>query len=149
MTINDKSSLLQELSHAKIAHMRWVKRADHLISGLPVDKESIPIESTSCAFGKWLYNMSASVRINESFKYLIEQIEFHHDNLHDNYISIYKIYFVMPKNRSFLYKIMTFNSHEVSEEEKILAKNYYKMLKKSSDELLALLDKFDLTVRAI
>jgi len=147
MTINNKSSILQELSHAKIAHMRWIKHADHLISGLPVDKNFIPLEATSCGFGKWLYSTGSKLRTDEKFKYLIEQIEFHHDNLHETYMSIYKIYFVMPENRSLIHKIITFNNKEPSKDEKELAKKYYLILEKSSNDLLNLLDKFDLIVR--
>jgi len=147
MTMNEKSANLQELSYAKIAHMRWVKRADHLISDLPVDKNFIPLEATSCGFGKWLYSRGSILRIDERFKYLIEQIEFHHDNLHDTYKSIYKIYFILPENRSFLHKMMTLNSQELSKDEKELAKKHYEILQKSSDNLLLLLDKFDLELR--
>jgi len=87
-----KAQVLQELSKAKIAHMRWVKRADHLISDLPVDKEFIPLEATSCGFGKWLYTGTGlELRSVDKFKYIIEQIEFHHDNLHDLYRAPLKI----------------------------------------------------------
>ena len=149
MTVNEKSAILQELSNAKIAHMRWVKRADHLVSDLPIDKEFIPLEAISCGFGKWLYTTGSDLRANEDFKYLIEQIEFHHDNLHDTYMSIYKIYFVVPEHRSLLHKVMTFNSHDVSKKEKEFAKKHYSILEKSSTNLLALLDKFDILVRGM
>jgi hypothetical protein len=143
-----KSVILQELSKAKIAHMRWVKRADHLISGLPVDKEFIPLEATTCGFGKWLYgDIGSKLRVNEKFKHLIEQIEFHHDNLHDVYSRIYTIYFVVPQKRSLLYKIVTFNRKEVSKKEQEEAKKYFESLKRSSEELLALLDRFEYEVK--
>jgi len=143
-----KSHILQELSKAKVAHMRWVKRADHLISDLPVDKEFIPLEATTCGFGQWLYKGSGSeLRSLEKFKYIIEQIEFHHDNLHELYSNIYKIYFVMPEKRSLLHKIVTFNSKTISAKEKGEAKKYFTLLKKSSEDLIELLDKFDQEAR--
>jgi len=145
-----KSSILQEVSQAKIAHMRWVKRADHLISDLPVDKEFIPLEATTCGFGKWLYaEMGSQLRVMETFKYIMEQLEFHHDNLHESYSKIYKIYFVMPEKRSLLHKLVTFNSKTVSNKEKEEAKKYFDILKKSSDDLIALLDKFENEVRGV
>ena len=148
--MNTKSSILQEVSQAKIAHMRWVKRADHLISDLPVDKEFIPLEATNCGFGRWLYSETASqLRVTETFKYMLEQIEFHHDNLHDAYSKIYKIYFIMPEKRSLLHKLVTFNSKTVSDEEKVEAKKYFEILKKSSEDLIALLDKFESEVRGV
>jgi hypothetical protein len=143
-----KSTILQELSSAKIAHMRWVKRADHLISGLPVDKEFIPLESTTCGFGKWLYGeVGQKLRLEEEFKSIIEQIEFHHDNLHDVYGEIYKIFFVMPEQRSLLHKIITFNSKKVSEKEKMRAKEYFHSLQKSSTDLIGLLEKLESMVK--
>ena len=143
-----KSVVLQELSKAKIAHMRWVKRADHLISDLPIDKEFIPLEATTCGFGRWLYgDVGNKLRITDRFQHLIEQIEFHHDNLHDTYSKIYNIYFVMPEKRSLLHKIVTFNSKKVSAKEKEEAKKYFKQLKKSSEDLIALLDRFEREVR--
>jgi len=143
-----KAMIIQELNNAKIAHMRWVKRADHLISGLPVDKEFIPLESTTCGFGKWLYGeVGQKLRLEEEFKSIIEQIEFHHDNLHDVYGEIYKIFFVMPEQRSLLHKIMTFNSKKVSDKEKAKAKDYFHSLQKSSTELIALLEKLEIRVK--
>jgi len=144
-----KATIIQELNSAKIAHMRWVKRADHLISGLPVDKEFIPLEPTTCGFGKWFYGeVGQKLRLEEEFKSIIEQIEFHHDNLHDVYGEIYKIFFIMPEQRSLLHKIMTFNSKKVSDKEKAKAKDYFHSLQKSSTELLALLEKLETMVRA-
>jgi len=144
-----KSVILQELSKAKIAHMRWVKRADHLISGLPVDKEFIPLEATTCGFGKWFYgDMGNNLRTTERFKHLFEQIEFHHDNLHDNYSRIYNLYFVMPEKRSLLHKMVTFNSKKVSAKEKEEAKKYFEQLKKSSEDLIVLLERLEREVRA-
>ena len=147
MTLNEKSLILQELSHAKISHMRWVKRAEHLISDLPVDKDFIPLEATTCEFGVWLYNIGSSLRLKDEFKNIIEQIEFYHDNLHDTYLLIYKIYFVVPENRSLLHKIMTFNSHNPSNSEKVIAKEHYETIKKSSYKLLNLIDRLDNMVR--
>ena len=148
--MSSKAVLLQELSHAKISHMRWVKRADHLISGLPVDKEFIPLEADSCVFGrKFLYGeIGDELRAMDNFKYLLEQIEFHHDSLHKNYGEIYKIYFMVPEKRSLLYKLTHFNSKEVSKKEKEEAVKYFDLLEKTSDDLIMLLDKIEIKIRA-
>jgi len=138
-----KSDILQEVNKAKIAHKRWVKRADHLISGLPVDKEFIPLEATSCGFGRWLYSQGTLLRTIEATRYIIDEIEHHHDDLHDMYGEIYKLYFIIPENKSFLSKVLTFNSKKVTEKDKTKAKAYFKQLKQSSEELLALLDKLE------
>jgi len=138
-----RSDILQETNKAKIAHKRWVKRADHLISGLPVDKEFIPLEATSCGFGKWLYSQGSELRTIDATKFIIEEIEHHHDDLHDAYGEIYKIFFIVPENRSFLHKITTFNSKKVNSKEKEKAKEYFKQLSRSSEELLRLIERLE------
>jgi hypothetical protein len=138
-----RADILQETNKAKIAHKRWVKRADHLISGLPVDKEFIPLEPTTCGFGKWLYSQGTQLRTIEATKFIIEEIEHHHDDLHDIYGEIYKLYFVLPENRSFLHKLATFNSKKINKKEQEQAKAYFKQLKHSSEELLMLIEKLE------
>lgn len=147
--MSSKAIILQELSQAKIAHMRWVKRADHLISGLPVDKEFIPLDGDECTFGKnFLHgDVGRELRVMDLFKYKMEQIDFLHNNLHDSYTEIYKIYFVMPEKRSFLHKLTHFNSKEISEKEKKEAKKYFDLLEKTSTELLDVIDKLEIVVR--
>lgn len=138
-----RADILQETNKAKIAHKRWVKRADHLISGLPVDKEFIPLEPTSCGFGKWLYSQGSELRTFEATKFIVEEIEHHHDDLHDAYGEIYKIFFIVPENRSLLKKMLTFNSKKVSAKEIQKAKDYFRQLTRSSEELLGLIDKLE------
>lgn len=128
--------------------MRWVKRADHLISGLPVDQEFIPLEPTTCGFGRWLYGeIGQSLRVSDEFKSYIEQIEFHHDTLHDVYGEIYKIFFIMPEKRSLFHKILTLNSKTVSKKEMEQAKNYFHSLQKTSTELIRLIEKLEVAVK--
>ena len=138
-----RAAILQETTQAKIAHQRWVKRANHLISGLPVEKEFIPLEPTSCGFGKWLYTQGEKLRSIDVTRNIIEEIESQHDDLHDTYHEIYKIYFTIPHNKSFLSKVFTFNSKKVSRNGKQQALIYFEKLKKSSDKLLRLLDRLN------
>jgi len=143
-----KATIIQELNSAKVAHMRWVKRADHLISGLPVDKEFIPLEPTTCGFGRWLYGeVGQKLRVEEEFKSMIEQIEFYHDSLHDVYGEIYKIFFVMPEKRSLWQKILTFNSKQVTKKEMEKAREYFLSLQKTSTELVTLLERLETVVK--
>jgi len=138
-----RAEILQEITRAKIAHKRWVKRADHLISGLPVEKEFIPLSSTSCGFGKWLYGQGASLREIDITRHIIEEIESYHDDVHEIYSEIYKIFFILPESKSFLSKVFTFNSKNVSTKAKEEAERYFEQLRKSSDELLKLLEKLE------
>ena len=144
-----RAEILQETNKAKIAHKRWVKRADHLISGLPVDKEFIPLDATICGFGKWLYSQGTELRTIEATKFIINEIEHHHDDVHDYYGKIYKIYFLIPENRGLLTKLLTFNSKKVTNKEKEEAKRYFQQLQQSSDELLQLLDKLEIASQHI
>jgi len=138
-----RAEILQEITRAKIAHKRWVKRADHLISGLPVEKEFIPLAASSCGFGKWLYGQGASLREIDITRHIIEEIEMHHNDIHDIYSEIYKIFFIIPESKSFLSKVFTFNSKRVSVKGKKRAELYFEKLRKSSEELLKLLDKLE------
>lgn len=138
-----RAEILQEITRAKIAHKRWVKRADHLISGLPVEKEFIPLAASSCGFGKWLYGQGISLKEIDIARYIIEEIEMHHNDVHEIYSEIYKIFFIIPESKSFLSKVFTFNSKTVSVKGKKQAKLYFDQLKQSSEELLKLLDKLE------
>ena len=143
------SSILHQTGNAKVAHERWVRRADHLISGLPVEKQFIPLEPTSCEFGKWFYSQGSQLRTLDSLKEILSGIEKQHDKLHDIYGKIYTIYFLTPHKRTLLHKIMTLNSKEVTKAEKEQARVYYKSLSETSDFLLFLVDQFELEVREL
>lgn len=138
-----KAEIIQEVERAKIAHKRWVKRADHLISGLPIDKEFIPLDATSCSFSAWLYSQGTQLRTIEATRYIVEEIEHHHDDVHDTYGKIYNLYFIVPEHRSILSKILTFNSKAIKPNEVEEAKKYFRLLERSSNELLRLLDKLE------
>ena len=145
-----KAKILQELNSAKIAHERWVKRAEHLVDGLPVDQSFIPLDPTECGFGRWLYSdMGQRLRLLKEYRSLIEQIEFYHDKLHDIYRKIYKIYFVIPNERSLLHKILTFNSKKITSSEQQKAQEYFMELQKSSIELKQLLIQMEHVTKEI
>ena len=143
------SSILHQTSNAKVAHTQWVRRADHLISGLPVEKKFIPLDPTECTFGRWFYSQGSQLRTLKSLKEISDAIEKQHDKLHDIYGKIYKIYFLMPQKRTLLHKILTFNSKEVTKAEKEEAKGYYKTLSETSDLLLYLVGQFEIEIREL
>ena len=135
-----QSSILKHLNDAKSTHKHWLQRIDHLITGLPVDKDFIPSKAIDCDFGKWIYFEGAKLRSIPSAIKMINSIEHHHNELHISYMHIYKIYFVLPKKRSILHKIFTLNSQSVFKIEQTKAKEYFEYLQQTSVELLALLD---------
>jgi len=131
-----KSTIHKYITDAKRAHLAWVRKAEHLISGLPVSEDMIPLEATTCNFGRWLYDDGSRLRMISHVSEVLDEIERHHNDLHDRYTEIYKIFFVMPNKKSLLQKIFTFNSKEVSKSDIEKAKAYFQSLKKSSEYLL-------------
>jgi hypothetical protein len=144
-----QSSIIRHIYDAKNAHKRWMTRTEHLISGLPVDKSFIPSQAMECDFGKWLYFEGAKLRSLPDVTKIINSLEHHHNELHMSYMHIYKIYFVLPKKRSILHKILTLNSRSVSKEEIEKAKEYFEYLQHTSIEIVSLLDILEKRIKKI
>jgi hypothetical protein len=142
-----QSSMIRHINDARNAHNRWMKRADHLISGLPVDKDLIPPQSTDCDFGRWLYFEGAKLRAIPEVTKIINSLEHHHNELHMSYMHIYKIYFVQPLKRSLLHKILTLNSQTVSKSEREKSKEYFEYLQHTSIEIVSLLNILEERIR--
>ena len=146
----NKAMILHELAQAKIAHMRWVKRADHLISGMPVEEHFIPLEPTACGFGKWLYGLvGKKLRSDYIFESTIAQIESIHDELHNVYEEIYKIFYIQHEPRTFLQKFVSFGSQKVSKQKMEEAKTHFVLLQKYSRELIYQVEKLEKAVKAV
>lgn len=154
-----KSIILKQIWDARRAHKEWVKRADRLVNGIDgfrgekvaidVDKNYIPLDSSSCAFGRWWNDYSFTISRLKGVDNLTNRIEEHHDRLHDTYASIYHIFFVRPEKRSLLHKIMTFNKKEVTKSERDQAKIHFEYLMHSSSELLEVLQILEDRVQSL
>jgi len=143
----NKAMILHELAQAKIAHQRWVKRVDHLISGLPVEKEFISQDPISCCFGEWLYGLGGEkLRSYYIFEPTITQIEREHNALHEAYEKIYKVFY--DKQRTFLHKIVSLGRKHVTRRELTEAKANFMILKDHSLKLTRLLEKLEKAVKA-
>jgi hypothetical protein len=146
----NKSTVILELDKAKKEHIRWVKKADHLICGLPVENEHIPLESTSCSFGKWLYGIvGMRLRSEYIFERTIERIEVQHNIIHEHYHEIHKIFFQKPPSRTLFHKFIKSHSKKVSKKEREEARASFEKLKEASDELLQLLEKLEKAVKVV
>lgn len=155
----NKSIILKQIWDARRAHKEWVKKADRLVNGIDgfrgekvaidVDKNYIPLDSSSCVFGKWWNDYSFTISQLKGIDNLSNRIEEHHDRLHDTYASIYHIFFVRPEKRSLLHKIMTFNKKEVTESERDQAKIHFEYLMHSSSELLEVLQILEDRVQSL
>ena len=88
-----KKQALLEIRDAHIAHTKWVRRAKHLVENLPVDEKMIPLDHTECHFGQWLYNSGMKYKNIPQLTHTIRAIDESHQELHNIYLNIYKIYF--------------------------------------------------------
>jgi hypothetical protein len=154
-----KASILQHLHDAKYAHKDWVKKAERLVHGLngykgkkvqwEVDKTFIPLDSSDCSFGQWFNAQAYHLSRLDKIGRFINRIEEHHTQLHETYSDIYAIFFVIPQNRSLLHKLFTMNSKKVSEEEREKARIHFSYLKRSSKELLEVLDILEEKIKTL
>ena len=158
-SVSSKASLLQHIYDAKRAHKEWVKKADRLVNGLDgyqgkkvslnVDKTFIPLDSSSCQFGQWFDTYARELAKFDSIGRFLNRIEGHHNVLHSTYAHIYSIFFVIPEKRSFLHKIVTFNSKKVSNLEREKACIHLEYLKKSSKELIEVLEVLEDKIKVL
>lgn len=93
-----KKEILQQLYAAKKSHLKWVQNAKHLISGLILDQEKVPLQPTHCKFGQWYYGEGQEINDLEEFR-VIETI---HIELHTMYEEIFNILFSNTQNISSL-----------------------------------------------
>ncbi len=141
-----KEETLTQLRNAKKAHIRWVQRAKALTEGLPVEKDAIPMESTECLFGQWFYGDGQNLGLLPGMD-CFKQIEHKHNELHDIYMKIFKIYFG-EMNRSFFSKLFNLKKR-ISEAEHDIAVEFYGQLKRVSEELLEQIEKLERRVNAM
>ena len=142
----DKNEVLDHLRNAKKAHLKWIQRAKALISNIPVEKDAIPMDYTECMFGQWFYSDGQEIALMPGMD-CISQIGTKHQELHDEYIKIFKIYFG-DANKSFFSKLFNLKK-KVSETEQDIARQYYENLKHISDELLKHIEKLERRISAL
>jgi hypothetical protein len=140
VTAMDKAATLEQLSAAKKSHIKWVNRAKSLVEGLPVEKDAIPVDSTECNFGQWFYGEGQKLNAMANMDCL-GKIESLHFDLHDVYMKIFKLYFG-EANRSMLSKLFRMKK-KISDQEKDIARDYYKQLETVSKLLLEEISKLE------
>jgi hypothetical protein len=141
-----KDDTLTQLRNAKKAHIKWVHRARALTEGLPVEKDAIPMDSTECIFGQWFYGEGQSLGLMPGMD-CFKEIEYKHNDLHDAYLKIFKIYFG-EMNRSFFSKLFNLKK-TVSPHEQEIAVDYFAQLKAISEELLVQIEKLERRINAM
>jgi len=141
----EKNVILEQLRAAKAAHINWVQRAKMLISGLKVEEDAIPVNSTQCQFGKWFYSDAQKLNTlpNNTFDCMSE-IEKLHFELHDIYLNIYKIYYDM-ESQGFFSKLFG-KKKKITEDASKLAREYFTSMQEVSKKLV---DQINLMERRI
>ncbi len=132
-----KEEVLKKIRAARRSHVIWVDRARSLVNGFPVSKDQIPIEVTSCDFGKWFYcdGQILLVIFSES---AIKKLEDKHRELHDTYMKIFKIYFD-TSNQSLLARLLK-RRKKISDRERLIAMEDLQRLEEISNELVSYLN---------
>jgi hypothetical protein len=132
-----KEDVLEHLCAAKLAHIKWLQKAKLLISGIDVEENAIPVDSTECAFGKWFYTDGQVLNaLSNNPLECMNNIESLHFALHDKYLQIFTIYFSKEKQRGFFAKLLGLKRKAVSDAEQQLAQDYYNDMEIISKELL-------------
>ncbi|MBU0633142.1 CZB domain-containing protein [bacterium] len=142
----DKNEALEHLRDAKKAHLKWLQRAKALISNIPVEKDAIPVDYTECAFGQWFYSEGQEIALMPGMD-SIGEIGKKHEELHDEYIKIFKIYFG-DANKTLFSKLFNLRK-KVTDAEQDVARRYYSNLKDISDELLKHIEKLERRINAL
>jgi len=140
-------STLQQLSHAKQSHLLWIKKANDLISGSADDKEFISFDSTECGLGVWLSLEGKKLYHIHPLRRVIDKIEEQHNKLHNIYLNIYQISFMIPKQKSFWQKLFNFNTKIENQEVKEATELHLGDIQQSSEKLLNLLEALEKQIK--
>jgi len=145
-----KEDVIGHLRAAKAAHVKWVQKAKLLINGVDVQEDAIPIDSTECKFGKWFYSDAQILNaLTNNPLESMQKIESLHSLLHDNYLSIFKIYFSEDKKKGFFSKFFGLKRKELRQIEVQLAHEHYAKLEEISKELLEEINRLERRLIAV
>ncbi len=141
-----KIDVLQNIRAAKRAHTEWVEKAKSLVNGLEVKKEQIPLEVTTCSFGKWFYG-DGQILLAFFSEDAISKMDTKHKELHDAYMKIFKIYFPQYTG-SFLLKLFS-KRVKLSVHDEDMALNALTELEEISRELISYLNIIEKKLNSI
>ncbi|CAA6812186.1 MAG: Methyl-accepting chemotaxis protein [uncultured Sulfurovum sp.] len=128
-----KDEIIHKMRLARLAHVQWVQRAKSLVNGFPIKEEDIPLTPDACAFGKWFYS-DGQVLLAIFNDKSVKELENLHNELHEEYMNIFKIYFDIS-NLNFFSKLLK-QGKRVSTDEKQQAQKFLRSLEKISDTLI-------------
>ena len=128
-----KDEIVHKIRLARLAHVKWVQRAKSLVNGIPIKEEDIPLTSDACEFGKWFYS-DGQILLTIFNNKTVKELENLHNQLHEEYMNIFKIYFDLS-NLNFFAKLLQ-QGKKVSKEEHHKARLYLKSLEEISEILI-------------
>jgi len=144
----NKEEVLIHLREAKLAHKEWVQKAKLLIEGFKMDKNAIPVNATSCAFGKWFYSDAQKLNgLRNNPLECMQNVEDYHTRLHTIYLNIFKIYY-SNDDKGFLKKLFGVK-RRVTPTEKEIALNYYEEIEAVSKQLIDELNRMERRIIAL
>jgi len=144
----EKDIILKQLRSAKAAHISWVQKAKLLIEGIDIDKSSIPINSTECIFGEWFYGDAQKLNgLRNNSLECMENIENYHGQLHDIYLQIFKLYYLV-ENKGFFANLFSIKK-KINTDTTEKGREYFIELEKVSKELLSEISRLERRIIAI
>jgi mevalonate kinase len=145
-----KEDVLGHLRAAKAAHIKWVQKAKLLINGVDIKEDAIPVDSTECKFGQWFYSDGQVLNaLSNNPLECMQKIESLHFELHDNYLSIFNVYFAETKKSGFFSKIFGVKKKTLTASEVQLAHEHYERLEEISKELLDEINRLERRLIAV
>jgi hypothetical protein len=128
-----KREIVLKIRKARFSHVQWVQKAKSLVNGFLVKEEDIPLTPDSCEFGRWFYS-DGQVLLAIFNEKTVKELEVLHNQLHDEYLTIFKIYFDLS-NIGFFAKLLN-QGKKVTEKEHQEALAHLNSLEKISDTLI-------------
>jgi len=143
-----KDEILEFLNDVKVAHTKWVDRADNLMKGIDIEDKATPVDAKECAFGKWFYGDGQKLNVLSSVPLqCMQEMETTHADFHKSYLSIYNVYF-SEKKGGFLSNFFK-GKKELTPEERNFVEEKYKEMKELSKKLVDEIDRLDRRITAI
>lgn len=132
-----KNEILSNIDAATIIHLAWVDKAGSLVhTDNPITHNEIPLESTSCSFGKWFFGAGQVLTCIMS-ETLIKEVEETHQELHDSYLQIFKIYFTETTDKA----LQHFSHTNIDQKDQDRAEVELRNLENISEKLIELLER--------
>jgi len=128
-----KDEIVHKIRLARLAHVKWVQRAKSLVNGIPIKEEDIPLTPDACQFGKWFYS-DGQILLTIFNNKTVKELEDLHNQLHEEYMNIFKIYFDLT-NLNFFSKLLN-QGKKISKEEIQKSKVHIRSLEEISEILI-------------